>query len=70
MNIPVFPDDQHGTAIISTAGIINALHLTGRKISDIKLVCERRGRGGHRLSGASQIDGPASANAILCDSKA
>src|SRR5258708_26098880 len=38
MDIPVFHDDQHGTAIISAAGIINALHLTGRKVVDIKVV--------------------------------
>src|ERR1700745_3184758 len=38
MDIPVFHDDQHGTAIISSAGLINALHLTGRKLSDIKVV--------------------------------
>src|SRR3546814_1725284 len=34
MNIPVFHDDQHGTAIIAAAGLINALHLTGRDIKD------------------------------------
>src|SRR5262245_34812523 len=38
MDIPVFHDDQHGTAIISAAGVINALHLTGRKMADIKVV--------------------------------
>ena len=46
MDIPVFHDDQHGTAIISAAGIINALHLTGRKISDIKLVVNGAGAAG------------------------
>ena len=38
MNIPVFHDDQHGTAIISTAGLINACHITGKKMEDIKVV--------------------------------
>ena len=38
MDIPVFHDDQHGTAIISAAGVINAAHLTGRKLADIKVV--------------------------------
>jgi malate dehydrogenase (oxaloacetate-decarboxylating)(NADP+) len=38
MNIPVFHDDQHGTAIIATAGLINALYLTGRDIKDTKMV--------------------------------
>ena len=39
MDIPVFHDDQHGTAIITAAGIINALHLTGRDLGDVKIVC-------------------------------
>ncbi len=43
MDIPVFHDDQHGTAIIATAGLINALHLTGKDIKDIKLVCSGAG---------------------------
>src|SRR5438045_7596510 len=43
MHIPVFHDDHHGTAIISAAGMINALHLSGRKISDIKVVVNGAG---------------------------
>ena len=43
MNIPVFHDDQHGTAIICAAGIINACDLTGRKLSDVKLVLNGAG---------------------------
>src|SRR6185295_12500963 len=39
LDIPVFHDDQHGTAIIAAAGLINALHLTGRDIAGTKLVC-------------------------------
>ncbi len=46
MDIPVFHDDQHGTAIISTAGIINAMHLTGRRIEDIKVVVNGAGAAG------------------------
>ena len=38
MNIPIFHDDQHGTAIVTAAGIINALHLTKRKIENTKFV--------------------------------
>ena len=38
MDIPVFRDDQHGTAIIVAAGLINALHLTGRELASIKVV--------------------------------
>jgi malate dehydrogenase (oxaloacetate-decarboxylating)(NADP+) len=45
MDIPVFHDDQHGTAIIATAGLINALHLTGRN-SRPKLVCNGAGAAG------------------------
>ena len=43
MDIPVFHDDQHGTAIITTAGLINALHLTGRTIKDVKIVVNGAG---------------------------
>ena len=46
MDIPVFHDDQHGTAIISAAGVINAPHLTGRKLSDIKVVVNGAGAAG------------------------
>jgi malate dehydrogenase (oxaloacetate-decarboxylating)(NADP+) len=45
MNIPVFHDDQHGTAIISGAGILNALEITGKKIEDIRLVVSGAGAG-------------------------
>ena len=53
MDIPVFHDDQHGTAIISAAGLINALHLTGRDIKDIKLVVNGAGAAGDRLRRAA-----------------
>ena len=43
LDIPVFHDDQHGTAIIATAGLINALHLTGRELRDIKMVVNGAG---------------------------
>jgi len=43
LEIPVFHDDQHGTAIIAAAGLINALHLTGRKMADIRVVCNGAG---------------------------
>ena len=43
LEIPVFHDDQHGTAIIAAAGLINALHLTGRDISDVKVVSNGAG---------------------------
>ena len=69
MDIPVFHDDQHGTAIISAAGIINALHLTDRKIEDIKVVVNGAGAAGIAcLELLKAMDLPA-ANAVLCDSK-
>ena len=43
MDIPVFHDDQHGTAIITAAGLMNALYLTGRNFKDIKVVCNGAG---------------------------
>lgn len=43
LNIPVFHDDQHGTAIISAAGLLNALEITGKKINDIKIVVNGAG---------------------------
>ncbi|MBI1276189.1 NADP-dependent malic enzyme [bacterium] len=46
MDIPVFHDDQHGTAIITAAGLINACHLTGRKLEDVKLVVLGAGAAG------------------------
>ena len=46
MDIPVFHDDQHGTAIICAAGLINAAHLTGRKLSDVKVVVLGAGSAG------------------------
>lgn len=46
MNIPVFHDDQHGTAIICLAGLINAIEFSGKKVEDIKLVCNGAGAAG------------------------
>jgi len=69
MDIPVFHDDQHGTAIISTAGIINALHLTGRSIKDIKVVVNGAGSAGIACLELLKSMGMPSGNAILCDSK-
>ena len=69
MDIPVFHDDQHGTAIISTAGVINALHLTGRKFADIKVVVNGAGAAGIACLELLKAMGLPSGNAILCDSK-
>ncbi|MGE4325859.1 MAG: NADP-dependent malic enzyme, partial [Pseudodonghicola sp.] len=46
MDIPVFHDDQHGTAVICAAGMINALHLSGKKIEDVKIVLNGAGAAG------------------------
>ena len=46
MDIPIFHDDQHGTAIISAAALLNALDLTGKNIKDVKLVVNGAGAAG------------------------
>jgi malate dehydrogenase (oxaloacetate-decarboxylating)(NADP+) len=69
MNIPVFHDDQHGTAIITAAGMINAIHLTGRDITKTKLVCNGAGAAGIACLDLIKALGFASENVILCDTK-
>ena len=69
MDIPVFHDDQHGTAIIAAAGLINALHLTGREIADTKLVCNGAGAAGIACLELLQAIGFRPENLILCDTK-
>jgi malate dehydrogenase (oxaloacetate-decarboxylating)(NADP+) len=69
MDIPVFHDDQHGTAIISAAGIVNALHLTGRKMGDIKVVVNGAGAAGIACLELLKAMGLPGGNAILCDTK-
>ncbi len=69
MDIPVFHDDQHGTAIISAAGIINALHLTGREMKDAKLVCNGAGAAGIACIELIKAMGFRHENVVLCDTK-
>lgn len=69
MDIPVFHDDQHGTAIISAAGLINALHLTGRDMKTTKLVCNGAGSAGIACIELVKAIGFAPENVILCDTK-
>ena len=69
MDIPVFHDDQHGTAIIAAAGLINALHLTGRDIADTKLVCNGAGSAGIACIELAHSLGMKHENIILCDTK-
>ena len=69
MDIPVFHDDQHGTAIISAAGLINALDLTGRDIKTTKLVCNGAGAAGIACLELLKAIGFPPENLILCDTK-
>ncbi len=69
MDIPVFHDDQHGTAIIATAGLLNALKLTGRNKTDFKMVCNGAGAAGIASMKLLVAMGVPAANMILCDSK-
>ena len=69
MDIPVFHDDQHGTAIISAAGMLNALQLTGRDIKTAKLVCNGAGAAGIACLDLAKALGFNPANVTLCDTK-
>ncbi|MFD1793025.1 NADP-dependent malic enzyme [Ochrobactrum teleogrylli] len=69
MDIPVFHDDQHGTAIIAAAGLINSLHLTGRDMKTTKLVCNGAGSAGIACIELIKAMGFAPENIILCDTK-
>lgn len=69
MNIPIFHDDQHGTAIITAAGLLNALDLTGRSIDEAKLVVNGAGAAGIACLEIIKALGLPAHNAILCDSK-
>ena len=69
MDIPIFHDDQHGTAIICTAGLINALHLTGRDLKKTKIVMNGAGAAGIACMELLKAMGVKPDNAILCDTK-
>ena len=69
MNIPVFHDDQHGTAIISLAAIINALKMVGKKIEDCRFVVNGAGAAGIACSRFYITAGAKRSNFIMCDSK-
>ena len=69
MDIPVFHDDQHGTAIIAAAGMINAIHLTGRDIKTTRLVCNGAGAAGIACLDLIKSIGFEPSNVILCDTK-
>jgi len=69
LDIPVFHDDQHGTAIIAAAGVINALNLTSRDIRTTKLVVNGAGAAGIACVELLKALGLANNNVILCDTK-
>ena len=69
MDIPVFHDDQHGTAVICAAGLINALHLSGKKIEDVKIVLNGAGAAGIACIELLKSMGARHENCIVCDTK-
>ena len=69
MDIPVFHDDQHGTAIVAAAGLINAAHLTGRDLKTTKLVINGAGAAAIACAELLKAMGMTPQNVILCDTK-
>ena len=67
MNIPVFHDDQHGTAIICAAGLINACLLTRRKLSEVRVVVNGAGAAAIACTELMKAMGVAHENVIMCD---
>jgi len=67
MNIPIMHDDQHGTAIISAAGLINACHLTGRELKDCKMVVNGAGAASLACTALAKAIGIPHDNVIVCD---
>ena len=69
MDIPVFHDDQHGTAIISSAGLLNALEISGKKIQDVKLVVNGAGAAAVSCTRLYMSLGIRKENVVMVDSK-
>ncbi|AHM03443.1 NADP-dependent malic enzyme [Roseibacterium elongatum DSM 19469] len=69
MDIPVFHDDQHGTAVICAAGLINALHISGKKIEDCRIVLNGAGAAGIACIELLKAMGARHENCIVCDTK-
>ena len=69
MDIPVFHDDQHGTAVICAAGLINALHISGKKIEDCRIVLNGAGAAGIACIELLKSMGARPQNCIVCDTK-
>ncbi|GHT49492.1 hypothetical protein AGMMS49982_03070 [Bacteroidia bacterium] len=69
LDIPIMHDDQHGTAIISAAGLLNALELTGKKIGDVQIVVNGAGAAASSCTRLYLALGAKKENIIMCDSK-
>ncbi|MFM5916848.1 MAG: NADP-dependent malic enzyme [Novosphingobium sp.] len=69
MNIPVMHDDQHGTAIIAAAGLVNACHLTGRKFDEVKVVVNGAGASALACTALIKSMGVRHENVLVCDTK-
>src|SRR6516164_8337008 len=69
LEIPVFHDDQHGTAIIAAAGLINALHLTGRSLGEVKMVVNGAGAASIACVDLLKTMGLPPHNVVLCDTR-
>jgi malate dehydrogenase (oxaloacetate-decarboxylating)(NADP+) len=69
MNIPVMHDDQHGTAIIAAAGLINACHLTGRRMEDVKVVVNGAGASALACTSLIKSMGVRHENVLVCDTR-
>ena len=67
MNIPVMHDDQHGTAIISAAGLLNACHLTGRELKDVRMVVNGAGASAIACTALIKAMGVPHDNVTMCD---
>ncbi|WP_292230920.1 NADP-dependent malic enzyme [Brevundimonas sp.] len=67
LDIPVFHDDQHGTAIISTAGLINAVHIAGKRLDEVKVVLAGAGAAGLSSIALMKAAGVKAENTVICD---
>jgi len=67
LDIPVFHDDQHGTAIISTAGLINAAHIAGKRLEDLRVVLTGAGAAGLSSIGLMKAAGVRAENTVIID---
>ena len=69
LDIPIFHDDQHGTAIITTAALINALDISNKKIDEVKIVVNGAGASAQACANLFKSSGVKNKNIVMCDSK-